>query len=158
MIRVALGTSHLKQVILFLTCTMWNMVIIVIWPLFRKMPVNQKPLNRIGIFWYHFTPRKLLYLMVSDYIWSNLVHTEYYLYYIHCIRVVVCQFWKFNKNMNYFFPHWLSRFFFFFFFGGGGHLVLMALFFWGGGANGMRISCNDGGGWEYIGCFSEKIP
>ena len=29
------------------------------------MPVNQKPLNRIGIFWYHFTPRKLLYHMVS---------------------------------------------------------------------------------------------
>ena len=37
----------------------------VIWPLFRKMPVNQKTLNRIGIFWYYFTPRKLLYLMIS---------------------------------------------------------------------------------------------
>ena len=33
--------------------------------LFRKMPVNQKPLIRIGIFWYQFTPRKLLYLLVS---------------------------------------------------------------------------------------------
>ena len=45
----------------------WIMVIIVIWPLFRKMPVNQKPLNRIGIFWYHFTPRKshLINLMIS---------------------------------------------------------------------------------------------
>ena len=40
-------------------------VIIVIWPLFRRMPVNQKPLNRIGIFWYQFTPRKLLYLLIS---------------------------------------------------------------------------------------------
>ena len=42
-----------------------RIVIIVIWPLFRKMPVDQKPLNRIGIFWYQFTPRKLLYLLVS---------------------------------------------------------------------------------------------
>ena len=65
MIRAALGISHLKREILFITCTMWCIVIIVIWPLFRKMPVNQKPLNRIGIFWYQFTPRKLLYLMVS---------------------------------------------------------------------------------------------
>ena len=30
-----------------------------------KMPVNKKLLNRIGIFWYHFTPRKLLYYMIS---------------------------------------------------------------------------------------------
>ena len=29
------------------------------------MPVNQKSLNRIGIFWYQFTPRKLLYHLVS---------------------------------------------------------------------------------------------
>ena len=65
MIRAALGTSHLKREILFLTCNMWRIVIIVIWTLFRKMPVNQKPLNRIGIFWYQFTPRKLLYLLVS---------------------------------------------------------------------------------------------
>ena len=72
MIRAALGTSHLKRVILFLTCTVWTMVIIMIWPLFRNMNqynnqnfINEKPLNRIGIFWYHFTPRKLLYLMVS---------------------------------------------------------------------------------------------
>ena len=43
----------------------WAWACIVIWPLFRKMPINQKPLNRIRIFWYHFTPRKLLYLMVS---------------------------------------------------------------------------------------------
>ena len=47
------------------TCAMWSIVIIVIWPLFRKMPVNQKPLNRIGILWYQFTLRKLLYLLVS---------------------------------------------------------------------------------------------
>ena len=65
MIRVALETSHLKREILFLTCTMWSMVIIVIWPLFRKMRVNQNPLNQIGIFWYHFTPRNSLYHMVS---------------------------------------------------------------------------------------------
>ena len=52
MIRAALETSHLKREILFLTCTQWRMVIIVIWPLFRKMPVNQKTLNRIGIFCY----------------------------------------------------------------------------------------------------------
>ena len=36
-----------------------------IWPLFRKMAANQKQLNQIGIFWYQFTPRKLLYLMIS---------------------------------------------------------------------------------------------
>ena len=36
-----------------------------IWPLFRKMAANQKLLNQIGIFWYQFTPRKLLYLMIS---------------------------------------------------------------------------------------------
>ena len=65
MIWAALGISHLKWKILFITCTMWRIVIIVIWPLFRKMPVNQKPLNWIGIFWYQFTPRKLLYLLVS---------------------------------------------------------------------------------------------
>ena len=47
---------------------MWRIVIIVIWTLFSKMPVNQKPLNRIGIFWYQFTPRKLLYLLVSLYL------------------------------------------------------------------------------------------
>ena len=35
-----------------------------IWPLFRKMAANQKPLNQIGIFWYQFTPRKLLYLVI----------------------------------------------------------------------------------------------
>ena len=29
------------------------------------MPANQKPLNQIGMFWYQFTPRKLLYLMIS---------------------------------------------------------------------------------------------
>ena len=29
------------------------------------MAANQKPLNQIGIFWYQFTPRKLLYLMIS---------------------------------------------------------------------------------------------
>ena len=29
------------------------------------MPVNQKPVNQIMIFWYHFTPRKLLYLMIA---------------------------------------------------------------------------------------------
>ena len=29
------------------------------------MPVNQKPLSWIGIFWYQITPRKLLYLLVS---------------------------------------------------------------------------------------------
>ena len=40
MIRVPLETIHLKWEILFLTCTMWSMVIIVIWPLFRKMSVN----------------------------------------------------------------------------------------------------------------------
>ena len=28
------------------------------------MAANQKPLNQIGIFWYQFTPRKLLYLMI----------------------------------------------------------------------------------------------
>ena len=61
----ALETSHFKQRSCFPTCTMWSRVKIVIWPLFRKMPVNQKPLNRIEIFWYHFTRRKLLYLMVS---------------------------------------------------------------------------------------------
>ena len=62
----ALETSHLKRDVLFLTCTMWSMVIIiVIWPLFRKMPANQKPLNRIEIFWYQFTPRKLLWHVVS---------------------------------------------------------------------------------------------
>ena len=33
------------------TCTMLSRVKIVIWPLIRKMYVNQKPLNRIGIFW-----------------------------------------------------------------------------------------------------------
>ena len=65
MIRAALGIIHLKRNILFITCTMWRIVKIVIWPLFRKMPVNQNPLNRIGIFWYQFTPRKLLYLLVS---------------------------------------------------------------------------------------------
>ena len=42
-----------------------NKVIVVIRPLFRKMAANQKPLNQIGIFWYQFTPRKLLYLMIS---------------------------------------------------------------------------------------------
>ena len=46
-------------------------VIIVIWSLFRKMAANQKPLNQIGIFWYQFTPRKLLYLMISVN-WSTL--------------------------------------------------------------------------------------
>ena len=61
----ALETSQLKRDVLFLTSTMWSMVIIVIWPLFRQMPANQKPLNRIEIFWYQFTPRKLLYHMVS---------------------------------------------------------------------------------------------
>ena len=65
MIRAALETSHLKREILFLTRTMWSMVIIVIWPLFKKKIVNKKPLNRIGIFWYHFTPRKIPYFMVS---------------------------------------------------------------------------------------------
>ena len=29
------------------------------------MTANQKPLNQIGIFWYQFTPRKLLYLTIS---------------------------------------------------------------------------------------------
>ena len=61
----ALETSHLKRDVLFFTCEMWSMVIFVIWPLFRKMPANQKPLNRIGIFRYQFTPRQLLYHMVS---------------------------------------------------------------------------------------------
>ena len=28
------------------------------------MAANQKALNQIGIFWYQFTPRKLLYLMI----------------------------------------------------------------------------------------------
>ena len=41
-----------------------NKVKIVIRALFRKMAANQKPLNQIGIFWYQFTPRKLLYLMI----------------------------------------------------------------------------------------------
>ena len=31
----------------------------------RKMPVNQKLLNRIGIFWYQVFPRKFLYHVVS---------------------------------------------------------------------------------------------
>ena len=65
MIRAALETSHFKREIFFITCTMENKVIIVIWPLFRKMAANQKPLNQIEIFWYQFTPRKLLYLMKS---------------------------------------------------------------------------------------------
>ena len=38
MIDAALKTSHLKREILFLTCTMWSMVMIR--PLFRKMPDN----------------------------------------------------------------------------------------------------------------------
>ena len=29
-----------------------------------KMPANPEPLNRIEIFWYHFTPRNISYLMV----------------------------------------------------------------------------------------------
>ena len=29
------------------------------------MPATQKPLNRIGIFWYQFTPRKLPYHIIS---------------------------------------------------------------------------------------------
>ena len=66
MIRAALETSNLKREILFHACFMWSLIIIiVIWTLFRKMPANQKPLNRIGKFWYHFTPRKIPYLMVS---------------------------------------------------------------------------------------------
>ena len=36
----------------------------------QKMPVNQKPLKRIGIFWYQFTPRKLLSPGIK--IWSTL--------------------------------------------------------------------------------------
>ena len=63
--RVVLETSRLKREILFLTFTMWRIVICVIWPLFGKMHVNQKLLNRIGIFWYQFTPRKLLYHVIS---------------------------------------------------------------------------------------------
>ena len=61
----ALETSHFKREVLFLTCTMWSMILIVIWPLFRKMTANQKPLNRIEIFWYQITPRKLVYHVVS---------------------------------------------------------------------------------------------
>ena len=37
------------------------------------MAANQKPLNQIGIFWYQFTPRKLLYLIIYVNL-SNLVH------------------------------------------------------------------------------------
>ena len=50
-----------------------EMVIIVIWPLFRKMPANQKPLNRIEICWYQFIPRKLLSHGISKFsqIWST---------------------------------------------------------------------------------------
>ena len=47
------------------TLRAYNKVIIVIWPLFRNMTANQKSLNQIEIFWYQFTPRKLLYLMIS---------------------------------------------------------------------------------------------
>ena len=50
------------------------------------MPANQKPFNQIGIFGYHLTPRKLLYLMVS----VNLVH-------------VGCQFWEATLY------HWSSQ-------------------------------------------------
>ena len=35
-----------------------------------KNSCQSKPLNQIGIFWYQFTPRELLYLMIS----VNLVH------------------------------------------------------------------------------------
>ena len=56
---------EMSDLVPYIICTMWTMVIILIWPLFRKMPVNQKPLNRIVIFWNHFTPRKLRNLIVS---------------------------------------------------------------------------------------------
>ena len=52
-----------------LQCTMWSMVMI--WPLFRKMPVNQKTLNQIGIFWYHFTPRNVITWAVRNF-WATL--------------------------------------------------------------------------------------
>ena len=60
---------YLKREILFITCTTWSMhghnCDLTIF-LNRKMPANKNnPLNRIGIFWYHFTPRKLPYLTVS---------------------------------------------------------------------------------------------
>ena len=64
-VRVVLETSHLKREMFFLTmydvenCHICDLTIV------RKMPVNQKLLNRIGIFWYQFFPRKLLYPVVS---------------------------------------------------------------------------------------------
>ena len=59
-IRVALEASHLKRDMYGVEhCNICDLTIV--W----KMPVNQKLLNRIGIFWYHFTPRKLLYHMIS---------------------------------------------------------------------------------------------
>ena len=54
--------SHERSCSLPVPC---NKVKIEIQPLFRKMAANQKPLNQIGMFWYQFTPRKLLYLMIS---------------------------------------------------------------------------------------------
>ena len=44
---------------------MWIMIIIAIRPMFIRLPANQKLFNRIGNIWYHFTSRKIPYLMVS---------------------------------------------------------------------------------------------
>ena len=99
------------------------------------MPANQKPLNQIEIFWYHFTPRKLLYHIVSLNLvkfgphWlfcffcqpciMRTVSLERYLYYtmIPLLSKMVLNLFC-DKTLHVFMPN----FFFFFFFGGGGNL------------------------------------